>query len=250
MNSGATPAGLFFGLCAALAGPGCDAPDPALDIEDSVADGTTAEEGQMEEDSEGTDTEPASPSAAANDDFAAASDPMAASWSCGGACPLFTFPVGVGCSSGCPGSCPNRTLCESIPAQDPEAEIWTTPSSVDVPAGTLGSTEVCWKTKHIVAPVWIRVRVDGGPGQLFTKESNNGTECEDAPWIQAGSSYQFTVHKWNADNAPALDSATATGVAGPATTGGDESGIGCGDCQSGWDCHCFDQCWPAGNACP
>lgn len=176
-------------------------------------------------------------------------DPQGGGLVCGDFC-VVGIPVGFGCSTGCAGICPNAVVC-GIPQAD--AEIWASPTTVEVAPGTLGSTEICWKTQGIVKPVWIRVRVDNGPGQTFTKESDNTTECEDAPWIQAGHSYKFSIHTENSDASYSYDSVIVNGVAGPPASGEDDGDDGfesCGGCEAGWDCHCFDQCWPSGLACP
>jgi hypothetical protein len=69
------------------------------------------------------------------------------------------------------------------------------PQVVVVPPGSLGTSKIKW---FIAAPAneypfWIKVSTDGAPEQLFTKESDYGGYEEDAPWIQAGSSYVFRI---------------------------------------------------------
>lgn len=115
----------------------------------------------------------------------------------------------------------NRVDCLPMP---PEASITASPQAVTVAPGSLGTTRICWNTKHLNYPVWIRVRVDGGPGQLFTRESDPGNACENAPWIQAGHTYQFSIHDDNADTSPIHASVVVTGVAGSAGPGNPNPG--------------------------
>ncbi len=239
----------------------CDDGDPEpVDIEALQEEGAIVylDDLTTEPEAAGDDAEDATaPADDAADGFTAEPDTAEASWYCGNFCPLFTVPVGVGCSTGCPGTCPNMVACEFF-VPNPEAEITGTPSVVEVSPGTLGTTQVCWDTQGLNYPVWIRVRVNGGPGQLFTKESDNGSECEQAPWIQAGNSYEFSIRDDNNDFSQVYASTTITGVQGPDTsTGGDDGGdsgdsgdFGCGDCPGNWTCHCFDQCRPPGSICP
>jgi hypothetical protein len=172
-------------------------------------------------------------------------------------CPQTMRAVYVGCDARCyvvnGYDCTfgyNRVDCVSTP---PEASITASPSTVTVTPGALGTTRICWNTKYLNYPVWIRVRVNGGPGQLFTKESDDGAACENAGWIQAGSSYAFSIHDDDADSSPVYTSVTVTGVPGqviPPQPGVCEPG-GSGVCGPGKDCHCGESFCTASNLpCP
>lgn len=172
--------------------------------------------------------------------------------SCGGLCPAGYEPSGFGCSTACAGTCPNAVNCVFVPMT---ASISASPTSVPVAAGAAANTRICWDTRGLTAPVWIRVRVNGAPGQLFTKESDNGHACEDAPWIQAGNSYVFRVHTANSDGAPVLAGVTVNGVLQSGGSGGAGGGAGVCDglsgvCPAGKDCHCADVCRPIHSICP
>lgn len=184
-------------------------------------------------------------------DIADASRPAASGLYCGFICPPHLVQTGIGCSTGCAqwGQCPNAVSCQALPPLPPKAAIWGTPEKVIVVPQTLGKTKICWDTKGLNYPVWIRVRVDNGPGQLFTKESDSGKDCEDAPWIQAGKTYKFRVHDDNTDASPSYATGTVVGVAGSSGGGGDGGGM-CGSCPSGNDCHCGDVCRPINTICP
>lgn len=172
---------------------------------------------------------------------------------CGLDCPYGYVPSFWTCTSTC-GSCAyghNAVSCTYVGQQ---ASISGSPQTVSVAAGALGSSRICWNTNFLNAPVWIRVRVNGQPGQLFDKESDNGSDCENAGWIGAGNSYVFSVHTSNSDSAPVLASTTVTGVLSSTTPpSGGGGGLTCeegGSCQSGYDCHCGDVCRRVGTLCP
>jgi hypothetical protein len=171
---------------------------------------------------------------------------------CGLDCPYGYVPSFWTCTSTC-GSCnyggQNAVSCTYVGQQ---VSISGSPQTVSVAAGQLGTSRICWNTMFLNAPVWIRVRVNGQAGQLFTKESDNGSACENAAWIGAGNSYVFSVHTSNADSAPVLASTTVTGVLSttpppppPGETTCRETG-----CQSGYDCRCGDVCRRVGTMCP
>ncbi len=175
--------------------------------------------------------------------------------SCGLDCPYGWVPSYYVCTSTC-GACTyghNAVQCAYVGQQ---ASISGSPQQVSVRAGALGTSRICWSTNFLNAPVWIRVRVNGQAGQLFTKESDNGSECANAPWIGAGNSYVFSVHTSNSDSAPVLASTTVTGVLDTSTPPPPPSGGGmyCDDnggvCQSGYDCRCGDICRPRNTLCP
>lgn len=163
---------------------------------------------------------------------------------CGITCPYGQIPSYWTCSQSCGGICPNALVC--VPAPPPSATIAASPTVVSVAPGATGTSRICWTTSYLTAPVWIRVRVDGGAGQLFTKESDNGNSCENANWIVAGHSYSFKVHTSNSDTSPSLAGVTVTGIAGapppPPPT--------CGSCSPGYDCTCGDICRRTGSICP
>ena len=170
---------------------------------------------------------------------------------CGSYCPRGYAVSYFMCNSNC-GSCaygPNAVYCQYIP---PSASITASPQTVSVTPGTLGSTRICWSTNGVGYPVWIRVRVNGQPGQLFTKESDEGSDCETAGWIGAGNVYDFTIHTSDSDSATALATVRVTGVAS-STSGGGTEPLTCGEggsCQDGYDCHCGDVCRRVGTLCP
>jgi hypothetical protein len=93
--------------------------------------------------------------------------------------------------------------------------------------------------------------MNNGAGQLFTKESDNGSDCENAPWIVAGFNYAFRVHTSNSDAAPVLASVGVTGVLGaPPNPPPADCGPGGNTCTPGTDCHCGDLCRPIDSICP
>jgi hypothetical protein len=151
---------------------------------------------------------------------------------CGLDCPYGSVPSYWTCTSTC-GSCTygghNAVSCTYV---GPQASISGSPQTVSVAAGQLGTSRICWNTSFLSAPVWIRVRVNGQPGQLFTKESDNGSACENAPWIVAGNTYVFSVHTYDSDSAPVMASTTVTDVLAatpppPPGGGGGGGGTGC-----------------------
>lgn len=166
---------------------------------------------------------------------------------CGITCPPGEIPSYFTCSTACAGTCPNALAC--VPAPPPSATISGSPSTVTVPAGSAGTSRICWTTQYLRAPVWIRVRVNGAPGQLFTKESDNGSACENANWIVGGNQYSFRIHTSNSDSAPYLASTTVQGVVGGSPPPPPPP-PGCSNCQSGYDCHCGDICRPSNSICP
>ncbi len=145
----------------------------------------------------------------------------------------------------------NRVDCV---VQPPEANITAAPQTVTVATGTLGTTRICWNTQSLNYPVWIRVSVNGGPGQLFTKESDSGSACENAPWIQAGNSYEFRIHDDNLDASPVYTAVTVTGVPGgdlPPPPPGACERRGGGACPPGQGCQCGESfCTPTNQPCP
>ncbi len=173
-------------------------------------------------------------------------------------CPPGTQPIYQGCDARCyvlyGYDCLwgyNRVDCLAVP---PQASITATPQTVTVVPGRLGTTRICWNTQALNYPVWIRVRVDGGAGQLFTKESDSGQACENAGWIQAGHSYEFAIHDDNDDASPVYSSVTVVGRAGsappPPPPGACAPG-GSGSCPSGQGCQCGETfCTPINRPCP
>jgi hypothetical protein len=170
---------------------------------------------------------------------------------CGGLCPPgYTFSF-QSCLPECGGICPNAVSCVPLP---PGASISASPTIISAPLGGTGTSRICWTTTNVSSPLWIRVRVDGGLGALFTKESDNGQACENAPWIVAGHQYDFRVHTSDSDSAPELARVQVTGVlSAPAPDdppGACEPG-GSGVCPAGKDCHCGESfCTGAGQICP
>lgn len=108
---------------------------------------------------------------------------------CGLICPPGYDPI-WSCSTGCPGGCPNSALCVPIP---PSASITASPEIVIVPPAGLGKSKICWNTRGLRYPIWIKVSSNGASEQLYTKESDPGKACETATWIQAGSTYDFRI---------------------------------------------------------
>lgn len=131
--------------------------------------------------------------------------------SCGPLCPPGYVQTGFACSTACFGNCPNAVSCVRAP---PTATIWGTPQTVSVPAGTLGTSRICWNTSGLAYPVWIKVSSNGAPEQLFTKESDAGQHCTNAPWIQAHSSYVFSIRTAKTGGT-LLTSSTVVGVPAP-----------------------------------
>ncbi|MBJ6765452.1 hypothetical protein JGU66_32265 [Myxococcaceae bacterium JPH2] len=130
---------------------------------------------------------------------------------CGPFCPPGYTSVGFACGTACPGTCPNAVSCVPIPQG---ATLTATPSSVPVQPGKLGTSRICWNTSGLHSPVWIKVSAHGAPEQLFTKESDSGRACENAPWIQAGSSYVFSIRTQKTGGS-VLASVTVVGVPTP-----------------------------------
>jgi len=128
---------------------------------------------------------------------------------CGPLCPPNYAQVGFACSTACPGGCPNAVSCAPIPTT---VSIWGTPQTVTVPVGQLGTSRICWNTSGVRYPVWIKVSANDAPEQLFTKESDSGRHCENAPWIQANSRYVFSIRTAKSGG-NVLASTTVFGVA-------------------------------------
>lgn len=131
--------------------------------------------------------------------------------SCGPLCPPGYTQTGFACSTACFGNCPNAVSCSPTPTT---AAVWGTPQTVSVPAGGLATSRICWRTSGLRYPVWIKVSANGAPEQLFTKESNAGQHCENAPWIQANSTYVFSIRTAKTGGA-ILTSSTVVGVPAP-----------------------------------
>jgi hypothetical protein len=219
---------------------------PPLTWPEDDAPASAEREGEDWAQSEDDDSEPVdwSPGTEVTD----VNRPTASGLYCGFVCPPPLVQTGIGCSTGCTqwGACPNAVFCQALPPPPPKAAIWGSPETVVVAPQTLGVSKICWDTQGLNYPVWIRVRVDNGPGKLFTKESDSGKDCENASWIQAGKTYKFRIHDDDADNSPVYATGTVVGVAG----GGGGGGGKCGSCPSGQDCHCHDVCRPSNMICP
>ncbi|MCP3103397.1 hypothetical protein LZ198_31390 [Myxococcus sp. K15C18031901] len=127
---------------------------------------------------------------------------------CGPLCPPNYATVGFACSTACPGGCPNAVSCAPIPTT---VTLWGTPQTVTVPVGQVGTSRICWNTSGLSYPVWIKVSANGAPEQLFTKESDRGKHCENAPWIQAPGTYVFTI-KTAKEGGSVLATTTVFGV--------------------------------------
>jgi hypothetical protein len=165
---------------------------------------------------------------------------------CGVLCPPNQIPISFACSTGCTGTCPNAVSCAPVPVY---ASISADPATVSVPVGSTATSEICWNTSGQNYPVWIKVSANGAPEQLFTKESDPGLACEDAPWIQAGSTYQFHIRSQQTGGIM-LASTTVVGVAGPPLPPPPPPPPVC-SCSSGYSCHCGDNvCRRNNTICP
>ena len=122
--------------------------------------------------------------------------------------------VGSLCLARCPYYNPSHPFCDNAAeciVPNPQAKITASPNVVEVSAGALGTTKICWDTEFQTYPVWIKVSANGASEQLFTKESDSGKECEFAPWIQPGGSYVFSIQTQKSGGA-VLASTTVHGV--------------------------------------
>jgi hypothetical protein len=172
-------------------------------------------------------------------------------------CPENYQPISIGCSANCYAfygyDCfwgHNIVTCAYAPST-PSGSISATPTSVPVPTGGLGTTEVCWDVDNVsTGEVW--VSSNGGGESLFARDPHG---CQSAPWIQRNNSYAFRLYA-GTSHTVRLGSVTVTGVDGGGGSGGSGGPCnacdpGCGTaCQSGNDCHCGDFCWPSNYACP
>jgi hypothetical protein len=163
---------------------------------------------------------------------------------CGALCPPGYDFAGWACSTSCPGYCYNAVYCAPTPVY---ATISADPQTVSVPPGSVGTTRICWNTSGLNYPVWITVSVNGASEALFTKESDRGSYCENAPWIQAGNSYEFRI-RTQQTGGTVLTSTTVYGVQGSPPPPPPD---GCSSCRSGYSCFCGDGiCRPNNTACP
>ena len=156
---------------------------------------------------------------------------------CGTWCPAGQIPSFFACSSTCPGSCQNAVFCVPIPVT---ASISASPAIVAVPPGSLGTSKICWNTSGQDYPVWIKVSGNGAPEQLFTKESDPGSACEDAPWIAAGDSAVFRI-RTQQTGGTILASASVVGVASAPPPPPPPPPPVCENCPAGYSCHCDDE---------
>lgn len=91
--------------------------------------------------------------------------------------------------------------------------LTASPSIVPAPLNGTGTTRICWRVSDYPGiPLYVRVRVDGGPGALFATETRNGRHCQDATWIVAGHRYDFRVHNLNSDTVHVYAHTQVTGV--------------------------------------
>lgn len=86
--------------------------------------------------------------------------------------------------------------------------LTASPSVVPVPAGGLGTTTLTWSSTGL-AYADVRVSHDGAPSTLF---ASGVSGSQQAPWIQAGHDYRFTLHA-PGDSTTALATALVRGVA-------------------------------------
>ena len=85
---------------------------------------------------------------------------------------------------------PGANSAGSLPSPAGTASITATPNPV--PAGKdFGKTTITWSTGDGIAGQ-VYVSVSGGPEKLFADDSPQG--FQDAPWIGAGSSYDFRLY--------------------------------------------------------
>lgn len=134
---------------------------------------------------------------------------------CGFNCPIGEAILYTTCSWSC-GSCAygwdNASYCSPVPIT---ASISATPNPVQVPAGSLGQTSVCWDLAGLAGrKVWIKVSANGNPKQIFNGERDGGRTCIPAPWIQANGHYVFTVETNQYSNS-VIATTTVTGQAAP-----------------------------------
>lgn len=94
------------------------------------------------------------------------------------------------------------------------ATLTATPTTLVLPANTSGTTTLEWSTQN-VSSARLDVRVNGGPPQNVASGTRGRVQ---AAWIQAGSTYVFTIQETLAlANQPPLASVTVRGVFPPLT---------------------------------
>lgn len=82
--------------------------------------------------------------------------------------------------------CYQRQIHLAVPR--PAATVSASPTTLTLPPGAVGATNVTWSSTSVVD---VRVSRDGAPSTLFASGASGSQE---APWIQAGHSYRFTLH--------------------------------------------------------
>ncbi len=89
----------------------------------------------------------------------------------------------------------------------PAGSISANPTTIVIPNGSLGSSTISWSASN-VSSTWVTLVANGGAEQVFASGGTTGSAT--APWIQAGSSYVFTLRADSSAGA-VLSSVTVTG---------------------------------------
>ena len=88
----------------------------------------------------------------------------------------------------------------------PAATVSASPSTLTLAPGAVGTTSVTWSSSSVVD---VRMSRDAAPSTLF---ASGASGSQQAPWIQAGHAYRFTLHA-PGDSTTALATALVQGVA-------------------------------------
>jgi hypothetical protein len=109
-------------------------------------------------------------------------------------------------SQASPGSSASANSSAATPAKSGEGSITATPNPVPAGQGG-GKTRISWKTKGDVIPVEVYVVQDAQPEVKFAQGAEGATE---APWIAAGSNYEFRLYTGTGSGRKLIDKVQVT----------------------------------------
>lgn len=102
---------------------------------------------------------------------------------------------------------PSPAATPAVALEAPKGLIKADPNPVPAGPGALGKTTISWNTGSNV-PADISVSSDGQPEIPFAGGVNEGKA--EAPWIQAGASYDFRLYLGTGANKKLIDHVTVT----------------------------------------
>lgn len=159
----------------------------------------------------------------------------------GGFCPTGYYRAYQTCSFMCSGACQPYNAWECLPIPTPSGTISASPATVNVLAGSLGTSRICWNSN--VSNSQVYVSTNGSAEQLYAQGTSG---CQDAPWIQIGYNYDFNLYAGTA-HSNRLAQVRVTGVLYEPPPYEEPT---CGPCNAGYSCHCGDICRPTNQYCP